>query len=218
LCIKGNIGREKKINILDRIAIKIAKFICRDIEPADLNDIDLSLQDIHELYAYRWMMYIRNYGMLIASISILTVMYGINGILVGLTFVGTFSALRTQFGGTHLESAELCFVVSISIIVLAATCSINMNMSWYISLALLSLSTVYFYITGVRDHENDIKSIEEKKILKKRGMISAVILFAINLLFITVELRTLTNALTLAFVSEVIILGLTKTNVRSIMR
>lgn len=53
-------------------------------------------------------------------------------------------------------------------------------------------------------------AIAEKKILKRRGMISAVILFIINLLFITVELRTLTNALTLAVVSEVIILSSTK--------
>lgn len=195
--------------MLDYIANKIAKFICRNIEQEDLKYTELTLQDIHELYAYRWMMYIRNYGMLIASIMILTVIYGMNGIMVGITFVGTFSALRTQFSGTHLESAELCFVVSVSIIVLATSCSININISWYISLVILALSITYFFVVEVRDHKNDIKTEEEKLILKKRGMISSVILFLINLLFITVDLRTLTNALTLAFVSEVIILSLT---------
>lgn len=204
--------------MIDYTANKIAKHICRSIEQEDLKDTDLSLEDIHELYAYRWMMYIRNYGMLIASILILIVMYGINGIMVGLTFVGTFSALRTQFGGLHFLSAELCFIVSVSIIVLAAACSMYMNISWYISLAILALSIVYFFVTGVCDHKNDIKTAAEKKILKKRGMISAVILFMINLLFIIVELRTLTNALTLAFVSEVIIIGLTKSNICSIIK
>lgn len=73
---------------------------------------------------------------------------------------------------------------------------------------MLALSIAHFYITGVRDHKNDIKNIEEKIILKRRGMISAVILFIINLLFLIVDLWTLTNVLTLAFVSEVKILSL----------
>ena len=162
------------MKIIDNIALNITK----NVRTVDLEGSELNREDIYEIYKYKLNQYVIDILMIM---TILVISYILNTIIGTAIYLLTYSSLRRKFGGYHLKSKTLCFIVTVIVTVIAGM--LAKFISYDISYISIVVGLVTILKVGVSDNINYVIKESNKKILFKKGlMVLSMIIICMMLL------------------------------------
>lgn len=171
---------------------------------------DVKKED-QELYAYGFEIGITLAINIIASVILL---FTFQMVWEGLLFFAIFFPLRTNAGGTHMNSHWSCFLVSCSILVAISLISIYTEPHIIFVLALTVVSVlIIWFMAPVDDKNKPMDEIEEVVYGKRARIVLAIeVTVEIILLFLGMVKPAYLISLTLSLMAVLLILGKLKNN------